>query len=122
MSSVQIKAKIALGVKDKITGEIRFLQPEACFRDLTESLKGKILVCAEKMDKAILEKALALGAVGVVAKEADETDLAGLASDLQSSWSPDNFALLLTGSKLEASLAGKTGTIDVKNKRLVVNN
>ncbi len=120
MSSVQVKAKAVIGTKDKVTAELMILASGACFRDLALDAKGKILVCTGKLDKAVLEKALALGVSGIIASEVDEEEMTKLQRDLKSNWSPAVFALLLTGERIKASLAGKTATIDVKNKMLVV--
>lgn len=120
MSSVQVKAKAALGTKDQVTAELMILASGACWRDLALDAKGKILVCTGKLDKAVLEKALALGVSGIIASEVDEAEMTQLERDLQSRWSPAVFALLLTGERIKASLTGKTATINVKDKMLVI--
>lgn len=125
MKRCEIKAKTALGKGKKISGQIEVLKCQGeeslSFRNLPRNLKGKILVCPGEILKSLLEKAMALGIYGLVGKMIDDEQLLRLEKELKTSWSPVTFALLIVGEKIDwDKLDGKIGTIEVENKRLVV--
>lgn len=123
----EIKAKTAVGTTKKVAGKIEVLKAKRgesfSFKNLQGSLKGKILVCQGKVSKGVLEKARALGVLGIVCKDLDDEQLSQLKRELRSSWSPSLFALLITQQKIEdisEKIEGKMGAIEVEKKRLVI--
>ena len=125
MKRCEIKAKIALGKGKKISGQIEVLKCQGekppSFRNLPKNLKGKILVCPGEVFKSLLEKSMALGVYGVVADKIADESLLRLEKELKTSWSPATFALLIVEEEIDWNkFEGKLGTIEVKEKRLVI--
>jgi len=127
MGYKQVKAKTAIGTTKKVSGEIEVLRGKGdeppSFRNLQKNLKGKILVCSGEISKSVLEKAKALGVLGVVGSKIADEQLSCLKSELKTSWSPSLFALLIVEEGIEKVLdkiEGKMGTIEVEKKRLVI--
>lgn len=127
MMGYEIKAKTAIGTTKKVSGEIEVLRGKGgeppSFRNLQRSLKGKILVCPGEVSKSVLEKAKALGVLGVVGGKIADEQLSCLKSELKTSWSPSLFALLIVEEEIEKVLdkiEGKMGTIEIEKKRLVI--
>lgn len=124
MRGYEIKGKTAIGREKKVTGKIEILkEAEPSFKSLSGSLRGKILVCSGEVSKTVLEKARALGVLGLVCPKVREEELASLEREMKISWSPSLFALLIVGEEIEKFLPeieGKKGTIEIKKKRLVV--
>ena len=128
MKGYTLKAKTALGTAKKVSGKIEVLKGEneelLSFRNLQGSLKGKILIIPAEIPKSILEKARALGVSGIVGKKIADEYLTQLENELKTSWLPASFALLIIEEGMEEILdkiEGKTGTIEVKEKRLIIN-
>jgi len=127
MTGFVTKAKTAIGTTKKVTGKMEVLKKERgelpSFKRLPEDLKGKILVCPGEISKSVLEKARALGVSGIVCFGLAEEQLSRLKKELEGSWSPALFALLILAEekdKILDKIEGKKGTIEVKRKRLVV--
>ncbi|MBL7150615.1 hypothetical protein ISS86_01650 [Candidatus Microgenomates bacterium] len=127
MKGYTLKAKTALGTAKKVSGKIEILKGKneelLSFRNLQGSLKGKILIIPAEIPKSILEKARALGVSGIVGKKIADEYLTQLENELKTSWLSFSFALLIIEEGLEEILdkvEGKTGTIEVKEKRLII--
>ena len=129
MKGYTLKAKTALGTAKKVSGKIEVLKGEneelLSFRNLQGSLKGKILIIPAEIPKSILEKARALGVSGIVGKKIADEYLTQLKNALKTSWLSFSFALLIIEKGMEEILdkvEGKMGTIEVKEKKLVISN
>ena len=129
MKGYTLKAKTALGTAKKVSGKIEVLKGEneelLSFRNLQGSLKGKILIIPAEIPKSILEKARALGVSGIVGKKIADEYLTQLKNELKTSWLSFSFALLIIEKGMEEILdkvEGKMGTIEVKEKKLVISN
>lgn len=127
MKGYTLKAKTALGTAKKVSGKIEILKGKneelLSFRNLQGSLKGKILIIPAEIPKSILEKARALGVSGIVGKKIADEYLTQLENELKTSWLSFSFALLIIEEGMEEILdkvEGKTGTIEVKEKRLII--
>ena len=118
------QAKTALGSQKKIVGEIKSLKPPFRFQDLKSSLKGKILICPGKISREILEKAKALEVSGIVCESIDESEKERIKKEMKSPWSPVIFGLMVIDQdlgKVITEISGKTATIDLKKKSLIIN-
>lgn len=129
MKGYTLKAKTALGTAKKVSGKIEVLKGEneelLSFRNLQGSLKGTILIIPAEIPKSILEKARALGVSGIVGKKIADEYLTQLENELKTSWLSFSFALLIIEKGMEEILdkvEGKMGTIEVKEKKLVISN
>jgi len=129
MKGYTLKAKTALGTAKKVSGKIEVLKGEneelLSFRNLQGSLKGTILIIPAEIPKSILEKARALGVSGIVGKKIADEYLTQLKNELKTSWLSFSFALLIIEKGMEEILdkvEGKMGTIEVKEKKLVISN
>lgn len=120
---MELKAKVALGTGKKVTGRIQGLTSPCSFKNLKENLGGKILVCLGKLSKDVLEKARALGVLGIVCQEIDEAELERLKKELSSSWSPALFGFLVIDGALESwlnKIEGKEATISIEKRKLTI--
>lgn len=124
MMGYEIKGKTAIGTEKKVTGKVEILkEAEPSFKSLSGNLRGKILVCPGEISKGVLEKARALGVLGIVGRKITEEHLFSLKKELRSSWSSASFALLIVEEETEKILPkieGKIATIEVEKKRLVI--
>ncbi len=128
MTAFEIKAKTAIGTAKRVSGKIELLKDKGdeplSFRDLPRDLKGKILVCPGEVSKSILEKARALGVVGLICQKINDGLLSSLKGELKIGWlSSSSFVLLVVEEeikKLLAKIEGRLGIIDREKKRLVV--